>query len=111
MANNSTSFFVNLAGNVSQQAARFSNSIANMANKNVSSLNKVSRAISAVSKGFNGLGNITIPIIGVGAAAGATMVGKSMLRTAADFEMAKIRMKQTFGEQGEAADEIGRAHV
>lgn len=104
MANNSTSFFVNLAGNVSQQAARFSNSIANMANKNVSSLNKVSRAISAVSKGFNGLGNITIPIIGVGAAAGTAMVGKSMLRTAADFEMAKIRMKQTFGEQGEMAD-------
>ncbi|WP_370429592.1 tape measure protein [Actinobacillus pleuropneumoniae] len=104
MANNSTSFFVNLAGNVSQQAARFGNSIANMANKNVSSLNKVSRAISAVSKGFNGLGNITIPIVGVGAAAGTAMVGKSMLRTAADFEMAKIRMKQTFGEQGEAAD-------
>lgn len=104
MANNSTSFFVNLAGNVSQQAARFSNSIANMANKNVSSLNKVSRAISAVSKGFNGLGNITIPIIGVGAAAGTAMVGRSMLRTAADFEMAKIRMKQTFGEQGEMAD-------
>lgn len=104
MANNSTSFFVNLAGNVSQQAARFSNSIANMANKNVNSLNKVSRAIASVSKGFNSLGNITIPVLGVGAAAGATMVGKSMIRTAADFEMAKIRMKQTFGEQGEMAD-------
>ena len=57
-----------------------------------------------MSNKINGMGNMTIPILGVGAAAGAATVGKSMLRTAADFEMAGIRMKQTFGDQGDAAN-------
>ncbi|RZN58401.1 tape measure domain-containing protein [Avibacterium paragallinarum] len=56
-----------------------------------------------VSNRINGIGNITIPVLGIGAVAGATTVGKSLLRTAADFEMAGIRMKQTFGERGDEA--------
>ena len=115
---NSTSFYINLAGNISQQAARFGRDVSQFATQSGTKLTalsnriKVTKAhfktlgagIGAVSNKINGMGNMTIPILGVGAAAGAATVGKSMLRTAADFEMAGIRMKQTFGDQGDAAN-------
>ncbi|RZN61405.1 tape measure domain-containing protein [Avibacterium paragallinarum] len=59
--------------------------------------------MGSLSNKINGIGNITIPVLGIGAVAGVTTVGKSLLRTAADFEMAGIRMKQTFGERGDEA--------
>ncbi|MFZ7107911.1 tape measure protein [Avibacterium avium] len=117
MAANSTSFYVNLAGNVSQQANRFGRDVSQFANKSASQLGKLSSrikstatqfkglgaSIGSLSNKINGIGNITIPVLGIGAVAGATTVGKSLLRTAADFEMAGIRMKQTFGERGDEA--------
>ena len=115
---NSASFYINLAGNLSQQASRFGRDIAQFSNQSGSKLSALSirikatnahfktlgTGIGAISNKINGMGNMTIPILGVGAAAGAATVGKSMLRTAADFEMADIRMKQTFGDQGDAAN-------
>ena len=115
---NSTSFYINLAGNISQQAARFGRDVSQFATQSGTKLTALSNrikatnahfktlgaGIGAVSNKINGMGNMTIPILGVGAAAGAATVGKSMLRTAADFEMAGIRMKQTFGDQGDAAN-------
>lgn len=115
---NSTSFYINLAGNISQQAARFGRDVSQFATQSGAKLTTLSArikatgvhfktlgaGIGAVSNKINSMGNMTIPILGVGAAAGAATVGKSMLRTAADFEMAGIRMKQTFGDQGDAAN-------
>nr|DAI36400.1 MAG TPA: tail tape measure [Caudoviricetes sp.] len=115
---NSTSFYINLAGNISQQAARFGRDVSQFATQSGAKLTALSArikatsvhfktlgaGIGAVSNKINSMGNMTIPILGVGAAAGAATVGKSMLRTAADFEMAGIRMKQTFGDQGDAAN-------
>lgn len=115
---NSTSFYINLAGNISQQAARFGRDVSQFATQSGAKLTALSArikatgvhfktlgaGIGAVSNKINSMGNMTIPILGVGAAAGAATVGKSMLRTAADFEMAGIRMKQTFGNQGDAAN-------
>lgn len=45
MANNSTSFYVNLAGNVSSQASKFGNALSTMANKGVSNMNKLSNSV------------------------------------------------------------------
>ena len=115
---NSTSFYINLAGNISQQAARFGRDVSQFATQSGAKLTALSArikatgvhfktlgaGIGAVSNKINSMVNMTIPILGVGAAAGAATVGKSMLRTAADFEMAGIRMKQTFGDQGDAAN-------
>lgn len=116
---NSTSFYINLAGNISQQAARFGRDMAQFATQASSKLTVLSArikaanihfktlgtGIGAVSNRINSIGNMTIPVLGIGMAAGAATVGKSMLRTAADFEMAAIRMKQTFGDQGEEANQ------
>ncbi|WP_410680635.1 tape measure protein [Avibacterium paragallinarum] len=117
MATNSTSFYINLAGNISQQANRFGRDVSQFSNQSTASLAKLSSRIKSTASQFkglgksigmasnriNGIGNITIPVLGIGAVAGATTVGKSLLRTAADFEMAGIRMKQTFGERGDEA--------
>ncbi|EPZ00563.1 tape measure domain-containing protein [Mannheimia haemolytica] len=110
MANNSTSFYVNLAGNVSSQASKFGNSLSAMANKGVSNMAKLSSSITKVGSGLaslsqkiNNVGNVAIPVLGVGIGAGTAMVSKSMIRVAADFEMANIRMKQTFGKRGDEA--------
>lgn len=110
MANNSTSFYVNLAGNVSSQASKFGNSLSVMANKGVSNMNKLSGSIkkagaglASLSQKINNVGNIALPVLGVGVGAGAAAVSKSMIRVAADFEMANIRMKQTFGKRGDEA--------
>lgn len=110
MANNSTSFYVNLAGNVSSQASKFGNSLSVMANKGVSNMNKLSNSVKKVGSGLaslsqkiNNVGNIALPVLGVGVGAGAAAVSKSMIRVAADFEMANIRMKQTFGKRGDEA--------
>ena len=110
MANNSTSFYVNLAGNVSSQASKFGNSLSVMANKGVSNMNKLSNSVKKVGSGLaslsqkiNNVGNIALPVLGVGIGAGAAAVSKSMIRVAADFEMANIRMKQTFGKRGDEA--------
>lgn len=110
MANNSTSFYVNLAGNVSSQASKFGNALSTMANKGVSNMNKLSGSIkkagaglASLSQKINNVGNIALPVLGVGVGAGAAVVSKSMIRVAADFEMANIRMKQTFGKRGDEA--------
>ncbi|EER46114.1 monofunctional biosynthetic peptidoglycan transglycosylase [Actinobacillus minor NM305] len=110
MANNSTSFYVNLAGNVSSQASKFGNALSTMANKGVSNMNKLSNSVKKVGSGLaslsqkiNNVGNIALPVLGVGVGAGAAAVSKSMIRVAADFEMANIRMKQTFGKRGDEA--------
>lgn len=110
MANNSTSFYVNLAGNVSSQASKFGNALSTMANKGVSNMNKLSGSIkkagaglASLSQKINNVGNIALPVLGVGVGAGAAAVSKSMIRVAADFEMANIRMKQTFGKRGDEA--------
>ncbi|RRN04685.1 tape measure domain-containing protein [Bibersteinia trehalosi] len=110
MANNSTSYYVNLAGNVSSQASKFGNSLSAMANKGVSNMAKLSSSITKVGSGLaslsqkiNNVGNVAIPVLGIGIGAGTAMVSKSMIRVAADFEMAGIRMKQTFGDRGDEA--------
>lgn len=110
MANNSTSFYVNLAGNVSSQASKFGNALSTMTNKGVSNMNKLSGSIkkagaglASLSQKINNVGNIALPVLGVGVGAGAAAVSKSMIRVAADFEMANIRMKQTFGKRGDEA--------
>lgn len=117
MAGNSTSFYLNLAGNISAQASRFSRDISQFSNNATAKMGKLSSrikdtashlkglgsTIGSISGKINSLGNVTIPILGVGAAAGMATVGKSMLRTAADFEMAGIRMSQTFKGRGKEA--------
>lgn len=117
MSGNSTSFYLNLAGNISSQASRFARDISQFSNSATAKMGKLSvriretsshlkglgSTISGISGKINSIGNMTIPILGVGAAAGMATVGKSMLRTAADFEMADIRMKQTFKERGDEA--------
>ncbi|EJS83508.1 monofunctional biosynthetic peptidoglycan transglycosylase, partial [Pasteurella multocida subsp. multocida str. Anand1_buffalo] len=104
------SFYVNLAGNVSSQASKFGNALSTMANKGVSNMNKLSNSVKKVGSGLaslsqkiNNVGNIALPVLGVGIGAGAAAVSKSMIRVAADFEMANIRMKQTFGKRGDEA--------
>ncbi|WP_227718378.1 tape measure protein [Pasteurella multocida] len=74
-------------------------------------MNKLSNSVKKVGSGLASLSqksitwHIALPVLGVGigAGAGAAAVSKSMIRVAADFEMANIRMKQTFGKRGDEA--------
>ncbi len=101
MSKYSTSFYINLAGNLPSQARRFSGVISSMATRSTKALNGMKAATaSAMSQltSFKGLA------MGALAGAGMSMGANSFIRAAADAEMAAIRMKQTFGEQGEAAN-------
>lgn len=117
MSGNSTSFYINLAGNISQQSQRFGRDVTQMSSRSQTAMGRISStvaaatakfsklggAVSNVSKKFNEIGNWSTPILGMGITAGTAMVSKSMVRVAADFEMAGIRMKQTFGDRGDEA--------
>ena len=119
MMSNSTSFYINLAGNVSQQAQRFGRDVTQFSNNSSNALSRLSSrlrsatsefraigsSIGGLSNKINGIGNIALPVVGIGVSAGLATVGKSMLRTAADFEMANIRMNQIFGKRGKEATE------
>ncbi|HEH9663728.1 TPA: tape measure protein [Pasteurella multocida] len=101
MSKYSTSFYINLAGNLPSQARRFSGVISSMATRSTKALNGMKAATaSAMSQltSFKGLA------MGALAGAGMSMGAGSFIRAAAEAEMAAIRMKQTFGEQGEAAN-------
>lgn len=101
MSKYSTSFYINLAGNLPSQARRFSGVISSMATRSTKALNGMKAATaSAMSQltSFKGLA------MGALAGAGMSMGANSFIRAAADAEMAAIRMKQTFGDQGEAAN-------
>ncbi|WP_044469801.1 tape measure protein [Mannheimia massilioguelmaensis] len=114
---NSTTFYINLAGDVSQQSQRFGRDVTQFSNKSTSALNKLSSRLKSttnelrsigstlggLSSKINGMGNIALPVVGVGVTAGLMTVGKSLIRTAADFEMADIRMNQIFGKRGKEA--------
>lgn len=117
MMSNSTSFYINLAGNVSQMAQRFGRDVTQFSNNSTNALSRLSsrlrsttsefraigQSIGGLSNKINGIGNIALPVVGIGVSAGLATVGKSMVRTAADFEMANIRMNQVFGKRGKEA--------
>lgn len=93
MSNNTTSFYINLAGNVAQQANRFGGAISAMASRSNRALAGVKRVVAGVSAQIDSIGNRTLI-----AGAGMTYAfNKTLVRAAADVEMANIRMKQTFG--------------
>lgn len=117
MMSNSTSFYINLAGNISQQAQRFGRDVTQFSNNSTNALSRLSsrlrsttsefraigQSIGGLSNKINGIGNIALPVVGIGVSAGLATVGKSMVRTAANFEMANIRMNQVFGKRGKEA--------
>lgn len=102
MATNSTSFHVNLVGNVSRQAKRFGQSIASMTKHSNRYLNGLKNTIAGVSKGLD-FSAKNVSLFGIGLGASFAMASRSMIKTAAEFEMAGIRMKQTFKERGDEA--------
>ena len=106
MANNSTSFFVNLGGNLQANAARNARSMEQMADRSAKAMGKVERAaflatrgVMGLSNGINRVGNWAV----AGMVGGTALASRSLIKTAAEFEMAAIRMKQTFKEDGDKA--------
>ena len=107
MANNSTSFFVNLGGNLQANAARNARSMEQMADRSAKAMGKVERAaflatrgVMGLSNGINRVGNWAVAGM-VGGTALASLASRSLIKTAAEFEMAAIRMKQNFGADGD----------
>lgn len=99
MATNSTSFYVNLAGNVSTQANRFGQSIQSMASRSKRALSGLKSSVQSFSNSIDSIGNRAF----IGLTAGGVLASRSLIKTAAEFEMAGIRMKQTFGDDGDKA--------
>ncbi len=99
MADNSTSFYVNLAGNVSTQANRFGQSIQSMASRSKRALSGLKSSVQSFSNSIDSIGNRAF----IGLTAGGALASRSLIKTAAEFEMAGIRMKQTFGDDGDKA--------
>lgn len=99
MATNSTSFYINLAGNVALQARRFGQSIQSMTTRSTRALSNLKSAVASVSNSIDTAGNRLF----IGVTASGALAARSLIKTAADFEMAGIRMKQTFGDRGEEA--------
>ncbi|HII3801015.1 tape measure protein [Pasteurella multocida] len=99
MATNSTSFYVNLAGNVSTQANRFGQSIQAMSTRSQRALNGLKGRVQSLSNSIDKIGNRAF----IGLTAGGALASRSLIKTAAEFEMAGIRMKQTFGDDGDKA--------
>ncbi|MGR6980806.1 tape measure protein [Testudinibacter sp. P27/CKL/0425] len=106
MANNSTSFFVNLGGNLQANAARNAKSMEQMANRSAKAMTKIERSaylatkgVMGLSRGINTVGNWAV----AGMVGGAALASRSLIKTAAEFEMAAIRMKQTFKDDGDKA--------
>lgn len=100
MATNSTSFYVNLAGNVSTQANRFGQSIQAMASRSKRALSGLKSSVQSFSNSIDTIGNRAF----IGITAGGALASRSLIKTAAEFEMAGIRMKQTFGADGDKAN-------
>lgn len=99
MATNSTSFYVNLAGNVSTQANRFGQSIQSMASRSKRALSGLKSSVQSFSNSIDTIGNRAF----IGITASGALASRSLIKTAAEFEMAGIRMKQTFGDDGDKA--------
>lgn len=104
MANNSTSFYVNLTGNLQANAARNAKSMEQMANRSTNAMGKIERSAFLATKGLrklsgaiNSAGNWAI----AGAVGGTALASRSLIKTAAEFEMAAVRMKQNFGADGD----------
>lgn len=97
MANNSTSFYINLAGNLTAQAAKMGRAVEQMASRSNRALSGMKSSVAAVSNKIDSLGNRTALAV----TAAGTLTARSLIKTAAEFEMAAIRMKQTFGEDGD----------
>lgn len=99
MANNSTSFYINLAGNVSSQAGRFGQAIQGMTSRSKQALNGLKSSVQSLSNSLDKVGNRAF----IGITAGGALASRALIKTAAEFEMAEIRMKQTFKEDGDKA--------
>ncbi|OOS02199.1 tape measure domain-containing protein [Canicola haemoglobinophilus] len=99
MANNSTSFYVNLAGNVASQAGRFGQAIQGMTSRSKRALSSLKSSVQSLSNSIDSVGNRAF----IGLTAGGALASRSLIKTAAEFEMAGIRMKQTFKEDGDKA--------
>ncbi|HDR1810476.1 TPA: tape measure protein [Pasteurella multocida] len=99
MANNSTSFYVNLAGNVASQAGRFGQAIQGMTSRSKRALSGLKSSVQSLSNSIDSVGNRAF----LGLTAGGALASRSLIKTAAEFEMAGIRMKQTFKEDGDKA--------
>ena len=99
MTTNSTSFYINLAGNVSTQANRFGQSIQGMASRSKAALNGLKSSVAGLSNTLDRVGNRGFLAL----TAGGVLAGRTLIKTAAEFEMADIRMRQTFGKDGDKA--------
>ena len=99
MTTNSTSFYINLAGNVSTQANRFGQSIQGMASRSKAALNGLKSSVVGLSNTLDRVGNRAFLAL----TAGGVLAGRTLIKTAAEFEMAEIRMRQTFGKDGDKA--------
>ena len=99
MTTNSTSFYINLAGNVSTQANRFGQSIQGMASRSKAALNGLKSSVVGLSNTLDRVGNRAFLAL----TAGGVLAGRTLIKTAAEFEMADIRMRQTFGKDGDKA--------
>ena len=99
MTTNSTSFYINLAGNVSTQANRFGQSIQGMASRSKAALNGLKSSVVGLSNTLDRVGNRAFLAL----TAGGVLAGRTLIKTSAEFEMADIRMRQTFGKDGDKA--------
>lgn len=99
MSNYSTSFYINLAGNLPTQARRFGGAITAMAARSSRAMGGVKKAVANVSNKIDSIGN-RAAIAGVGM---TYAFQRTLVRTAAEVEMAGIRMKQTFGAESDKA--------
>lgn len=99
MTTNSTSFYINLAGNVFTQANRFGQSIQGMASRSKAALNGLKSSVVGLSNTLDRVGNRGFLAL----TAGGVLAGRTLIKTAAEFEMADIRMRQTFGKDGDKA--------
>lgn len=101
MNNQQTSYVVNLTGNLATQAAKYSRSFNRFSQSTARSCAAASRAVKGLSHSIDRMGNVAIPVLGVGIGASAVTATRSLIKTASAFEVMRIRVKQTFGQDAE----------
>lgn len=98
-----TEISIDLAGNLSDKAKRYGNSMSDFAKKSDKAMAMMNQSVRAASKGIDSLGNRTI--IGLGAAGFA--FERTFIKTAANFETLAASMQSIMGSESGAASALG----
>lgn len=98
-----TEISIDLAGNLSDKAKRYGNSMSDFAKKSDKAMAMLNQSVRAASRGIDSLGNRTI--VGLGAAGFA--FERTFIKTAANFETLAASMQSIMGSESGAASALG----